>query len=157
MAEHSYRSVNFPDRFIRHRNSLGFIEQINDQLGRKDATFVVVPGLAGSCHSLEAKFFPGHFLRHQNFRVKLGTDDPLDKAFRKDATFCFRDGLADPDARSFESFNFPNHFIRHRDFELVLSPNDGSELFKKDATFVSVQALFQQTIDEGTNAIGVRE
>jgi hypothetical protein len=47
-----------------------------------------------------------------------------------------RDGLANSQGRSFESANFPNHFIRHRDFELVLSPNDGSDLFKQDATFM---------------------
>jgi hypothetical protein len=136
--EVSWQSVNFPDRFIRHRNFLGFVEPINDQQAAKDAVFVSVPGLAGRCHSFEAKNFPGFFLRHQNFRVKLGKAE-TDQISREDATFCVRDGLANTNGRSFESANFPNHFIRHRDFELVLSENDGSDLFKKDATFMAEQ------------------
>jgi len=133
--EHSYQSSNFPDRFIRHRNFLGFVEQINDQQTAKDAVFVAVPGLAGTCHSLEAKNFPGFFLRHQNFRLKLSRAENS-QLFREDATFCFRDGLADAQGFSFESVNFPNHYIRHRDFELVLSPNDDTAGYKRDATFI---------------------
>jgi Alpha-L-arabinofuranosidase B (ABFB) domain len=132
--EHSYQSVNFPDRFIRHRNFLGFIEQITDEQAAKDAVFVAVPGLAGRCHSLEAKNFPGSFLRHQNSRLKLSRADDS-QLFREDATFCFRDGLVGH-GFSFESVNFPNQFIRHRDFELMISPNDGTDGFKRDATFI---------------------
>jgi hypothetical protein len=132
--EHSYQSVNFQDRFIRHRNSLGFIEQITDEQAAKDAVFVAVPGLAGRCHSLEAKNFPGSFLRHQNSRLKLSRAENS-QLFREDATFCFRDGLVGR-GFSFESVNFPNQFIRHRDFELMISPNDGTDGFKRDATFI---------------------
>jgi hypothetical protein len=134
--EMSWQSVNFPDRFIRHRNFLGFVEPVNDQQAGKDANFVSVPGLAGKCHSYESKNFPGFFLRHENFRVKLSKSG-TDQLSRDDATFCAIPGLANTDGRSLESVNFPNHFIRHRDFELVLSPNDGSDLFKKDATFMA--------------------
>ncbi|MGM7722829.1 AbfB domain-containing protein [Metabacillus sp. Hm71] len=35
----SFRSKNFPDRFIRHRNFNLWVESVNDDLGRKDATF----------------------------------------------------------------------------------------------------------------------
>jgi Alpha-L-arabinofuranosidase B (ABFB) domain len=144
--EFSFQSVNFPDRFIRHRNFLGFIEPITDQQAAKDAIFVSVPGLAGKCHSLQASNFPGFFLRHQNFRLKLSKAETK-QLFRQDASFCFRDGLADSNFRSFESVNFPNHFIRHRDFELMISPNDGSDLFKKDATFIIKNPVRIQRID----------
>ena len=45
----SFRSANYPYHYIRHRSSLGYIDKIeaNDSLGRKDATFRLVPGLAG--------------------------------------------------------------------------------------------------------------
>ena len=46
----SFRSWNFPDRYIRHRDNLGRIDKIvaADKLGRKDGTFRIVPGLAAS-------------------------------------------------------------------------------------------------------------
>ena len=135
--EASFQSYNFPTRFIRHRNSLGFIEDVRREGRlRKDAHFKVVPGLAGRCSSFESMNYPGHYLRHQSFRLKLArfVDEQL---FRDDATFCMRPGLAygQGDWFSFESVNLPNHFIRHRNFELWLDRRDGSDLFRKDATF----------------------
>ena len=131
----SFRSSNFPDRYIRHKNSLGFIEPIPDILGKKDATFKIVPGLAGRCASFESYNYPGHFLRHQGFRLKLAklTNDPL---FGNDATFCPTRGLADANGFSFESANFPGHYIRHSRNELWVHRLDNSDLFRKDATFV---------------------
>src|SRR5215510_5270614 len=129
----SFRSWNYPDRYIRHRSSLGYIDPIvsNDKLGRKDATFHLVPGLAGRCSSFESVNYPGHFLRHQNYRLKLAkqTDDQL---FKKDATFCVIPGLANSEGRSFESVNFPKHYIRHSNFELWLGKSDGSRVFQQD-------------------------
>ena len=138
----SYRSWNNPDRYIRHRLSLGYIDVIvaSDKLGREDATFRLVPGLAGRCNSFESVNYPGHFLRHQDFRLKLAkqTDDQL---FKEDATFCVVRGLASSDGRSFESVNFSKHYIRHSNFELWLAKTDESPLFKKDATFIISPAL----------------
>ena len=155
----SFRSWNYPDRYIRHRLSLGYIDQIaaNDKLGRSDATFRLVPGLAGKCSSFESVNYLGSFLRHQDYRLKLAkkTDDKL---FKEDATFCVVSGLASSQARSFESVNFPNHYIRHSNFELWLVKSDGSELFKKDATFIvspplTVHPPASGPIDPGTNTI----
>jgi hypothetical protein len=137
----SFKSFNFPDRFIRHKNSLGFIEPINNELDRKDATFRLIPGLANSnCISFESINFPNHFLRHENFRLKLAgrIDQQL---FREDATFRIVPGLFDNRVYSFESLNFPGHFIRHKNFELWIDPSDGSDLFRKDATFIITSSL----------------
>lgn len=135
----SLNSYNFPDHYIRHKNFLGYIEPISDDLGRKDATYIIVPGLANSnskCISFESVNFPGYFLRHENFRLKLSKaiDQQL---FREDATFCMVPGLFDNShsSASFESFNFPGHYIRHKNFELWIDRSDGSDLFRKDATF----------------------
>ena len=154
----SFKSWNYPDRYIRHRSSLGYIDPIvaRDKLGRKDATFQIVPGLAGRCRSFESVNYPGHFLRHQNYRLKLAkqTNDQL---FKEDATFCVVLGLANSEGRSFESVNFPKHYIRHSNFELWLAKSDGSKLFKKDATFIISRPLTvyppSQKIDDGTNLI----
>src|SRR5262245_6805167 len=49
----SFQSSNYPTYYIRHRFSLFRIDKIraNDKLGRNDATFRQVPGLAGRCAS----------------------------------------------------------------------------------------------------------
>jgi Alpha-L-arabinofuranosidase B (ABFB) domain len=154
----SFSSWNFPDRYIRHRSSLAYIDPIvaSDSLGRKDATFRLVPGLAGRCRSFESLNYPGHFLRHQNFRLKLAkqTDEQL---FKEDATFCVVSGLASSEGRSFESVNLPGHYIRHFNFELWLGKSDGSRLFKKDATFIISLPLTVHPpsvpIDPGTNLV----
>jgi hypothetical protein len=41
----SFRSVNFPDRFLRHRDFHLFLEPI-DRPSQADATFILVPGFA---------------------------------------------------------------------------------------------------------------
>ncbi|ROO86987.1 alpha-L-arabinofuranosidase B-like protein [Actinocorallia herbida] len=43
-ASASFRSFNFPDRFLRHRDFHLFLDPVNDELSRKDATFKVVDG-----------------------------------------------------------------------------------------------------------------
>jgi Alpha-L-arabinofuranosidase B (ABFB) domain len=110
-SEDAFVSWKFQFRWIRHRNFLCYIEQISrgDKIGCKDARFRPVPGLAGKGYSLESVNFPGHFWRHENFRLKLHkfVDE---KRFREDATFYYKRGLADRiRGRSFESFNFPRH------------------------------------------------
>jgi len=137
---------------------LGYIDPIaaSDQVGRKDATFRLVQGLAGRCRSFESVNYPGQFLRHQNFRLKLAkqTDTQL---FKDDATFCVVSGLASSEGRSFESVNFPKHYVRHSNFELWLAKSDGSQLFKKDATFILSPPLTVHPpigpVDPGTNLV----
>jgi Alpha-L-arabinofuranosidase B (ABFB) domain len=140
----SYRSVNVPNRHIRHRDFLGFIENIkrNDLVGRDDATFEIVEGLAGDCMSFKSKNFRDHYLRHQNFRIKLAklSNDDL---FKRDATFCVSLGRFFPGATSFESFNLRGHFIRHSNFRLQIAKDDGSDLFGKDASFFRQVPLSQ--------------
>jgi hypothetical protein len=132
--EVSFESYNFPGRYIRHRDSLGYVEKLQDRLAKKDATFRIVPGLAGKCRSFESVNYPNHFLRHQNFRLKLAQRSN-DQLFLEDATFCFVPGLADATWYSFESVNLPGHYIRNKNFELWLERNDGSKLFREGATF----------------------
>lgn len=154
----SFRSWNYPDHYIRHRSFLGYIDPIvaSDKLGRKDATFRLVPGLAGRCHSLESTNYPRHFLRHQYYRIKLAKQVD-DKIFKEDATFCVVPGLANSRGRSFESVNFPGHYIRHSNFELWLVKPDGNPLFEKDATFIISPPLTEHPpggpIDPGTNLV----
>lgn len=139
----SYESLNFPNRYIRHRNFNGYLEPTNSALDRKDATFKEDSGLADSnCTSFQSLNFPGRYLRHQNLRIVLSLNDGSN-LFKKDATFCLRDGLYGQTGISFESYNFRGHFIRHKNFELWIDPSDGSDLFRKDATFYRSTPLWR--------------
>src|SRR6266516_2599531 len=57
--EHSFQSVNFTDPLMRHRDFLLFIEPIKNPLAARDSVFVVIPGLAGQCHSFIPKNIVG--------------------------------------------------------------------------------------------------
>jgi hypothetical protein len=76
------------------------------------------------------------FIRHQNGNVVTSvitsTSAQLDK---DDGTFIVRRGLANNACVSFESRNFPGDFLRHQNFQLHRQPDDGSALFRSDATF----------------------
>jgi len=130
----AWQSYNYRDHFIRHRNFLGEITPISSQLDRDDSTFRMVRGLyGGNTVSFESKNYPGYYLRHQEFRIKLHRPDGSD-LFRQDASFMVVPGLADLSGKSFESVNYPGHYIRHRNFHLYLEGGN-DDLFRKDCTF----------------------
>jgi GH43 family beta-xylosidase len=134
----SLQPLNFPDRSVRHRSGLGYIEPVgasSDLATRQSASFKIVPGLASpSCYSFESASQSGFFLRHYAYRIRL-EQNPNTAQFRDDATFCARAGLADTSAVSLESFNYPGRFIRHKNYELWVEPPDTSATYKSDATF----------------------
>lgn len=131
----SFRSVNYPDRYIRHKDFLGYLDPVGSDLERKDASFVLTPGLADSnCFSFRSVNYPDHYLRHQNFELKLHRAEGSD-LYKKDATFKLVPGMFGEGGVTFESVNYPGHFLRHRNFRLYIERADGSELFRKDATF----------------------
>ncbi len=137
----SFQSVNYPDRYIRHKGFLGYIDPINSQLDRKDTSFVVVPGLADKkMFSFCSVNYPDHYLRHQNFEMKLHRLEGSD-LYRNDATFRIVPGLYGEGGFSFESVNYPGYYIRHQNFRLYIHHIDGSELFRKDATFILKSGL----------------
>lgn len=138
----SFRAVNFPTYYIRHRNFLGELTQVSSPLDRRDATFTVVAGLADpNAVSFRATNFSNYFLRHQGFRLRL---QPFsnDDLYRRDATFSMVPGLADPSKVSFRSLNYPGHHIRHRNFSLYLEAGSDS-LYRSDSTFQLTNALWR--------------
>lgn len=168
------QSSHYPDRFIRHRYFLGELTTVNSELDQKDSAFRIVKGLAGrGSISFESMNFPGHYLRHQSFRIKLHRfeDSTL---FREDASFKPRIGLATgladtpiiEGSQSFESVNYPGYYIRFRSdnaneqsnkvFHLYLEklvksdaieprrPNDIEVRFRKDATFFTKNRWFTE-------------
>lgn len=132
----SLRSHNFPDRFIRHRDSKGFLDPVASDLDRKDSTFNRVGGLADSRHiSLESVNYPNFFLVAEGENVVLRQRPPNDPRFDVSATFIQQPGLADGSKLSLESYAQRGAYLRHTAFVLYVHPPHDSDLFKADATF----------------------
>jgi hypothetical protein len=134
----SLQSFNFTDHYIGCKQEDGRMYPLNEQEDREFTTWRLVPGLADkSLVSFLSPLVDDSYFRHFNFMIKLNPRS-LESLFMNDATFRQVPGLAkpnDPAFVSFESYNYPNHFIRHKNFILYIDPNDGSDLYKQDATF----------------------
>ena len=129
-----------PSENARRWDFLGELTEVLSNLDRQDSTFRFIPGLADSkCITFESLNYPGYYLRHWDFRIKLHSWEDS-QLFREDTTFCERPGLADPDLVSFESHNYPGYYLRHRDFHLYIEQGD-SDLFRADVTFRIVEPL----------------
>ncbi|HYN95457.1 MAG TPA: glycoside hydrolase family 43 protein [Pilimelia sp.] len=139
----SLRSVNFPDRYVRHRGGLGYLDPLtagSPAADRRAATFRVVPGLAnGNCYSFESVSNPGSYLRHVGFRLGLSANSNT-AVYRGDATFCARAGLSGGGTVSFESYNYPGRYLRHYNYELRVDPR-GTGVFAGDASFTVAAPL----------------
>jgi hypothetical protein len=78
------------------------------------------------------------FLRHYE---NLGDIEPVtsssDARTKAGATFTIRRGLADDRCYSLESRKYPGRYLRHKDLRVRADANDGTEQFRRDATFCS--------------------
>ncbi|MCM2424608.1 AbfB domain-containing protein [Streptomyces sp. RKAG337] len=84
--------------------------------------------------------FTNRYLRHSDALAYTEVVDGNSGAVLKsDATWKIVTGLANSACYSFESRNFPGEFLRHQNFRVRRDPDDGSALFKADATFCAVQ------------------
>jgi len=137
----SLRSANFPDRYVRHRSSLGYIDPLSASSAaadRQSATFTIGAGLANAnCYSLQAVSPAGSYLRHSNNRLILSANDGT-AIFRGDATFCGRASLSGSGTVSFESYNYPGFYLRHYNYELRI---DRSPTPAADASFTVTTPL----------------
>jgi GH43 family beta-xylosidase len=83
-------------------------------------------------YRLASHNFPDRFIRHgtdSRARIEPGTDDLARSQFR------IVPGLAGSGTVSLESTSHPGYFLRHKNYEVVLERNDGSALFRADASF----------------------
>ncbi|MFI6733307.1 glycoside hydrolase family 43 protein [Nonomuraea sp. NPDC050451] len=140
----SLRSANFPDRYVRHRDQLAYVDPLSTSSSladRQSATFTVTAGLAHSgCYSFQSAGQPGYYLRHYNLRLTLQRDDGS-AIFRSDATFCGRAGLAGGGTTSFESYNLPGRYLRHYNYEMRLDLRESTSVFASDASFTVTSPL----------------
>ncbi|NGY64364.1 alpha-L-arabinofuranosidase [Lentzea sp. NEAU-D13] len=130
------KSYNFPDRYVRHASNVGRIDAYPFD-PYQDQLWKLVPGLADSSGvSFESVNFPGSYLRHSDFAVRLAANDGS-STFRADATFRQVPGFADASWTSFRSFNYPERYLRHYSSVLRIDPisSSSSTVDKQDATF----------------------
>jgi hypothetical protein len=141
-AKSSIRSVNVPTHFVRHQYYLGELTTTPDTLSKQDATFKIVPGLADpNAVSFEAVNFPGWYLRHDGYRIKL-MQGPGDLSFKQHATFRLVAGRSNPDFYSFQSYNYPSRYLRHRSYHMYVEPVTDS-VSAQDSSFSVVSGLWQ--------------
>lgn len=122
--------TNTPKKFVRVRaDGVVFVAPI-DSMTDNDATnaeFRKRAGLSDSkCFSFESAKYPGRFLRHTNYQIKLQQKPIWSRSFNDAATFCYRqmNGLG----YGYESFNAHGYFIRHENSGLWIRPiNSGSD------------------------------
>ncbi|MFG3343422.1 glycoside hydrolase family 43 protein [Glycomyces sp. NPDC048151] len=127
------KSYNFPDRFVRHADSVGRIDPFPmeppaDQQWRLRAGLADASGV-----SFESVNYPGRFLRHANYAIRLDPNDGTAQ-FAADATFTRTAGLADASWTSFRSYNFPDRYLRHSGYVLRIDPV-ADATGRADATF----------------------
>jgi hypothetical protein len=92
------------------------------------------PQPASTAHSLESVNYPGRYISVRNDLGYLGpvsSTDPVQT--RQNATFTVTPGLAAASCYSFKAAN--GSYLRHSSFRIQLAADDGSTLFKQDATF----------------------
>ncbi|GAA0579915.1 hypothetical protein GCM10010172_76100 [Paractinoplanes ferrugineus] len=102
---------------LRHRNWVARADAIgssSNALDKADSSFVVRTGLASDrCFSFESVNYPGYYLRHKNFVLRLerrgARENP--QMFNQDASFCPRP-TPDGSAVVLESSNFPDRALR---------------------------------------------
>jgi lysophospholipase L1-like esterase len=125
----------YTNRYARHQSSLGYTEAVDSAsnvLLKQDATWRIVPGLAGSCYSFQSRNYPGHYLRHQSYRVRISPDDGS-ALMRADATWCARSA---PGGVRLASYNLPGSYLRHIASELWLATPGGPNAWDAAAGLV---------------------
>jgi Alpha-L-arabinofuranosidase B (ABFB) domain len=94
-----FNSVNFPDKFLRHKNFRVLLEAKTPGDGSFDAdsTFISDQPNAGNFADGKISFgasnpeFPNHFIRHRDFHVFVNEVTDGDEQAKQDSTFVLED------------------------------------------------------------------
>lgn len=146
---HSFESVNFPGRYLRHASGQ---VRIDASPAAADATWCARPGLAAGGVSFEALNQPGSYLRHASENVRLAANDGT-ALFAADATWnvsnpaLWRSSVLLPyDVRrslQVTTWGYTDRYLRHADsLGWTAAVNaSSSALVKADATFTVRRGL----------------
>ncbi|MEV4943233.1 AbfB domain-containing protein [Streptomyces zaomyceticus] len=150
----SYESLNFPGSYLRHYADGVYLARSGGPNAwdtassfAADATWSTgEPALWRSSvllptdvrRSLRVTTW-GHTDRYLRHADSLARTEIVTAAsntlLKQDATYTLRRGLADSSCYSFESVNYPGRYLRHADSRVRTAADDGSALFRQDATF----------------------
>ncbi|MGW4458106.1 AbfB domain-containing protein [Streptomyces albidoflavus] len=79
------------------------------------------------------------FLRHEDgLAWTAPVSEESDATLKADATYKVVPGLGDENCYSLESRNYPGEYLRHRESRVRRDADDGTQLFKADATWCAV-------------------
>lgn len=96
--------------------------------------------LIGESFRFMSKNYAGHFMRHRGYQMWLDVSN-IAQLYCHDSDFTIVSGL-NGEGISFESKNYPGHYIHLNHLgECKIGRNDGSGIFKKDATWLPVAGL----------------
>jgi alpha-L-arabinofuranosidase B-like protein/glycosyl hydrolase family 2 len=125
----------YTDRYLRHTDGLARTDVVTDTSAavlKSDATFVVRRGLADpTCYSLESRNYPGRFLRHADFRVRLAANENTD-LYRKDATFCAQPGTG---GVRLASVNELGTNVRHYTEAVYVASSGGAHVYDSPSSY----------------------
>ncbi len=136
-AAQSFRvtTPGFTDRYLRHQAGLARTDVVDAgsaDLLKQDATFIVRRGLADStCYSFESRNFPGQYLRHANFRVRL--ESGSGSLYLNDATFCAQPASG---GVSLASVNIEGN-VRHFAEEVWVASEGGGHTWDAPASYTA--------------------
>ncbi|MFI6904619.1 AbfB domain-containing protein [Nonomuraea sp. NPDC050394] len=126
----------------------GLVAEVARDPWKADFLFGNKPGLAGfGSHSYNSYNYPDHYIRHQNFRMRISklpaAGAPDHVQFTKDASFYeWWPGIAGDAGEplssvSLQSYNFPTQFVRHSNYRFHLGDMRHERMtIRQDATFV---------------------
>jgi uncharacterized membrane protein len=136
----SFESYDMPGWYIGVVNEDVILLELETEIDREYTTFNFVSGLADKAYtSIQAASDPNYYWTHQNNIIKLQEYSAW-MLYIYSATWKVIQGFADTNNRnlvSFRTWNYPDMIIRRHNRRLFLEKSDGSELFKKNATFIT--------------------
>ncbi|MEQ8363456.1 MAG: AbfB domain-containing protein [Cyclobacteriaceae bacterium] len=151
---HSFESSNFPGYYIHHAPDGFYIGPITNDADKIFTEFAWnVSPFQKKEDQTQGNFLiflnplnaQQYYMRNLNGKITIALSDDS-KEFFDQASFYSRKGLTQTEPHwngvndgalvSFESAKYPGHYIRHSNYRLYLQPYDGTELFRKDATFI---------------------
>ena len=139
-AKCTFESSNYPGYCLRHkRYEVSIARDDGTPIYDQDSSFKMVTSLIGNSNyiSFESVNYPDHYIRHKNHNLRIDYyhNSNLykgDASWKEVSALNGRQGYV-----SFESYNKPGYFMRHQNYGLRIAfqKNDGSQLFKDDASF----------------------
>ncbi|MYV71157.1 beta-galactosidase [Streptomyces sp. SID2131] len=150
----SYESLNFPGSYLRHYADNVYLARGGGSNPwdaassfAADATWntgepalwrssVLLPTDVRRSLRVTTWGHTDRYLRHADSLARTEVVNGSSAALLKqDATFTVRRGLADSSCYSFEAVNYPGRFLRHANSRVGTAADDGTALFRQDATF----------------------